>query len=166
MGSLYFPQQPVKTTKEANAAITGPETYALLLEACDKFNGEASAPYMTFKGRRTSAGEHQDWLAQGISAGVDDYQQAVAIGNVINYNGEVGSFMNDQHMIGVNLERSTLFNLAGVPVNNSRVLALHVRCPSTTVELGFEDTPRRSIVVYLKYVKLARVFIGNVEVEQ
>ncbi len=37
--------------------------------------------------------------------------------------GEPGSFKFDAHSIGVTLERRTMFNFAGVPVNNSRVLA-------------------------------------------
>lgn len=60
--------------------------------------------------------------------------------------------------IGVTLERSALFNLSGVPINNSRVLS--VRAAKATA--GGTDYA----VVFLKYVKLARIFLTNVEVEQ
>ena len=99
--------------------------------------------------------------------------------------------MNDSHTIGVNLERTTLFNLAGVPVNNSRVLALRgllhpasheptgYRGPdgsgaTTNWYVGFnkndgyvsDSVQSRSFTIYLKYVKLCRIFLNNVEVEQ
>lgn len=134
--------------------------------------------------------------------------------------GAIGTYARDQHVIGVSLERSNLFNLAGVPVNNSRVLALRLalwqpsQYPIKTVnrdqntDLDWQKSPwvedadgskqllagpnsqsgegtfyvwdtdtylgetrdnsvtNRRVFVYLKYVKLARVFLNNVEVEQ
>jgi hypothetical protein len=60
------------------------------------------------------------------------------------------------------LERSDLFNLSGVPINNSRVLSARVEYDQSIV-----GTPRgRDVTVFLKYVRLARVFLNNVEVEQ
>ena len=88
-------------------------------------------------------------------------------------------FLNDQHSIGVTLERSNIFQLAGIPVNNSRVLTLHANLAANTGEGdGLEATAvigsattlgtgsSRTIDIYLKYVKLARVWLNNVEVEQ
>ena len=60
-------------------------------------------------------------------------------------------------VVAVGLERSTLFNLSGVPINNSRILALNVE---------FKGTDNKRIDTFIKYVKLARVFLNNVEVEQ
>ena len=88
--------------------------------------------------------------------------------------GKIGSFAYDQHVIGVNLERSSLFNLAGVPVNNSRVLAFRANLsPITQEPSGFGDgkgdmpvLDRRIFSVYLSYVRLCRCFLNNVEVEQ
>jgi hypothetical protein len=86
--------------------------------------------------------------------------------------GKWGSFFNDQTTIGVSLERSNLFNLAGIPINNSRVLSF---------QCGLEGAKKyefhgatataskhneRVCHVFLKFVKLARIWLNNVEVEQ
>lgn len=68
--------------------------------------------------------------------------------------------------IAVSLERSTLFNLSGIPINNSRVLSFHGTWekPSDTT-----TTPAYGVItmdIFLEYVRLARVFLNNVEIEQ
>jgi hypothetical protein len=183
LGSLYFPQQPVKATGN-NANTAASETYAHLLEAVDKFHGNAVSPALTFRGdlpnsaavirSSMNSGKSQSIPASLVtnvedSQGLPFYQPGVDFFNYRNPYGHVGSFINDQHAIGVTLERSTMFNLAGVPVNNSRVLALRTRLSAETNEFrapsgGAGD--KRSLDIYLKYVKLARVFLNNVEVEQ
>lgn len=76
---------------------------------------------------------------------------------IVNYDGQSGTFANGRSTICCLLERSDLFNLTGVPINNSRVLAAHVH---------FKDSKDRVCTIFLKYVRLARVFLNNVEVEQ
>lgn len=109
------------------------------------------------------------------------------------------SHYNGNHsIIPVNLERSTLFNMSGVPINNSRVLGLEmiikprilgniITCDSQTNTLASlpTNTPvsfstsnvvgvqyplggvfQHKCDVYLQYVRLARVFMNNVEIEQ
>ena len=86
--------------------------------------------------------------------------------------GEGFGFNGSQTTLAVTLERSTMFNLAGVPVNNSRVLALRAKLSPVNTEYRTNrpDVPtidlRRRLDIFLKYVKLARVFLNNVEVEQ
>jgi hypothetical protein len=171
LGSLYFPQQPVQGSTTDKCGV---EAYAHTIEACDKFNGEARQPYLTFNG---------DYLTDGLTAKIQGntatqvgearpgYYQALAFK-------EPGSYLHDAHVLAVNLERSTMFNLAGVPVNNSRVLSLRAKLPTTgnsgeiqeassaTAAEALVGFPKRQLDVYLKYVKLARVFLNNVEVEQ
>ena len=60
------------------------------------------------------------------------------------------------------LERSSLFNLSGMPINNSRVLALTYRSGNTPNTVAEQTV----VTMFLKYVKLARVFLLNIEVEQ
>jgi hypothetical protein len=72
-------------------------------------------------------------------------------------NGKNGTFANGRSTICCLLERSDLFNLTGVPINNSRVLS---------AQATFSTTATRTATVFLKYVRLARVFLNNVEVEQ
>lgn len=78
--------------------------------------------------------------------------------NYISPYGKIGTYLNGATTIGVTLERSTLFNLSGIPVNNSRVLLLRAKAKA--------ETYQRTLFIYLKYVKLCRVFLNNVEVEQ
>jgi hypothetical protein len=74
-----------------------------------------------------------------------------------NADGEDGTFANGRSTICVLLERSDLFNLTGVPINNSRVLSCHAQ---------YLTSKDRVFTIFLKYVRLARVFLNNVEVEQ
>jgi len=173
LGSLYFPQQPVKGGVENDPDMCGVETYCHLLDACDKFHGTARQPYMTFRGDIDTR-EPKNRLSERakVSAYYEDVEQGQWFSNA---QGVRGSFMNDAHTIGVTLERSTMFNLAGVPVNNSRVLALRATLsdehskelnPVLQAKTKIDSSPIRQVDVFLKYVKLARVFLNNVEVEQ
>jgi hypothetical protein len=82
--------------------------------------------------------------------------------------GQWGSFLNDQTTIGVSLERSNLFNLAGIPINNSRVLSFQcgLRSSQQYEFHGISRHNERVCHVFLKFVKLARIWLNNVEVEQ
>jgi len=72
--------------------------------------------------------------------------------------GNYGTYANGRNLICCSLERSNLFNLTGVPINNSRVLALRA-----TFDNSWSN---RKLTIYLKYVKLTRCFLNNIEVEQ
>ena len=86
-------------------------------------------------------------------------------------------------IIPVNLERSTMFNLSGVPINNSRVLSLNLTLDTKvgsvyqledgsggiieqTVHIPLNEKYDHTADIFLQYVKLARVFLNNVEIEQ
>ena len=147
LGSLYFPQQPVRSPQTVPGCTrTAVAAYANLLESIDKYHGGSRAPHVSLYGIK---GDH---------AGQSD--------SVTSLNATSGSFANDAHTIGVTLERSTMFNLAGIPVNNSRVLALGAKMLPDTQEGSVSGDPVRQVDVFLKYVRLARVFLNNVEVEQ
>ena len=150
LGSLYFPQQPVRGSNN-NGGIdrVTVSSYAHLLEACDKFHSTTHPLYVSLYGTKADPAEYKDLTPVEMKTS--------------------GAFGGSSHTIGVTLERSTMFNLAGVPVNNSRVLALHARLSNDTREdaANFANgTIQRQLDVFLKYVKLARVFLNNVEVEQ
>ena len=145
LGSLYFPQQPVRAPNtDVGRKQVALSAYAHLLESCDKYHDGSRPMYTSFY--NTYAQPH-------------DYNTSTTLSKIQSK----GTYTFDAHTIGVTLERSTMFNLAGVPVNNSRVLALHANLQGTCSET---DTPVRQVDVFLKYVKLARVFLNNVEVEQ
>lgn len=193
LGSLYFPQQPVKATSTTDNTDMAKESYVMALDAFDSFdpvsNKSSYVPFRSFgmPNNRTfiDAASYQFTNQEkGVSNGITTLQA------------QAGSYLHDSHIIAVNLERSSLFNLAGVPINNSRVLALratlvetkqrqpvYLRNTGTPATFDFYDisaaddavngnvaaevtSPIRSVNVFLKYVKLARVFLNNVEVEQ
>ena len=224
LGSLYFPQQPVK---DEDSLSMGREAYFHALEANDKVDG-SSAPFLPFRGTG-KLGDGYKMVSHLMSASQNTYNmeglktssvtaasaaslqrnaattfhstpftfeqnhnslydateiQSIKISrpadaNMMNRDcGKPGSYLLDQHTLCVNLERSSNFNLAGVPVNNSRVLALRCKLndfsfeasqtsyqlPAYAADQGAID--RRVLSIYLKYVKLCRVFLNNVEVEQ
>lgn len=163
LGSLYFPQQPVSGGGGNDNVVTARRcsvsSYAHLLEAVDKFHDNA-AVFNSFRGMVAGGGENTYYTRH-----VND---VIAEGD----RGEGHGFNGSQTTIAVTLERSTMFNLAGVPVNNSRVLALRAKLTPDNTEYrtnypGIQsEILKRSLDIFLKYVKLARVFLNNVEVEQ
>ena len=191
LGSLYFPQQQVrskKSTKEGAKEIS-PIVYNMLLESFDAYHGgkTVSLPFHRVKETQAPFYGGQRVPSQVIGVFPENftrtgYNDGEFLPENANTDGESGSFKNDAHSIGVTLERSTMFNLAGVPVNNSRVLAFHgrireagsgetiapfVNSISGDVTAGvMVTTLSRNFTIFLKYVKLCRVFLNNVEVEQ
>lgn len=207
LGSLYFPQQPVKAEDSLNCGI---EAYTYTLDAVEKYASSKEQPYLALRNQErynsgangmirsmmnftkrqrnlfaTSNGEDAYTAVQlqqyrdGPQDGLDNrnalYDYTYIPQDRRPEVGKPGSFLFDQHVISVNLERSSLFNLAGVPVNNSRVLALRCALDSDSAESpgispadsGYPGVvDRRVLTIFLKYVKLARVFLNNVEVEQ
>jgi hypothetical protein len=223
LGSLYFPQQPVK---HEDSLSMGREAYFHALEANDKIDG-SSAPFLPLRGTRKlddgykvvshmmnasknnydmdglrndpllAASAYSIQRNAGSTYHTTPFHNTQHVNNLYDAStitsissrtkdankmrtdcGKPGSYLLDQHTICVNLERSSNFNLAGVPVNNSRVLAL--RCKLNDFSYEASQVPntvsthsadqmavdRRVLSIYLKYVKLCRVFLNNVEVEQ
>jgi hypothetical protein len=195
LGSLYFPNQSVKAEVNnwRSTASIAPQAFSYFLDSVDKYHPASRAPMGTFRSVEdiTTARQHRLFDTQLIDGGTSVALPTAVSKYALGYQrdrlfGQVGSYSRDQHVIGVTLERSTLFNLAGVPVNNSRVLALRGRLWSPgngadAVKTGHHAStaygnngvggtrttayPRR-VLIYLKFVKLARVFLNNVEVEQ
>lgn len=61
-------------------------------------------------------------------------------------------------VVTVDLERTTVQDLSGIPLNNSRVLAFTGKYANTDSTKG--------VYVFLNYLKVARVFMENTEVEE
>ena len=148
LGSLYFPQQPVRAidlTSTTSVKESGcKQAYYLAMEASDKVHPEA---------------------VQLSAVTLDEYKKGYGA-------------------IACNLERTSLFNYSGIPINNSRILALMATTKSNAawepagvldkisdfslvgnVERSQWGFPFGQVNIYLKYVKLARVFLNNVEIE-
>lgn len=61
-------------------------------------------------------------------------------------------------VIVADLERTTVQDLSGIPLNNSRVLALQASLKNSPT-----DQP---IIMFMQYLKIARIFLDNTEVEE
>jgi hypothetical protein len=159
LGSLYFPQQ--KVSNENGHFGTEPVAYVHALECAGRFSGSKNC-LLTLRGSDTST--HRTGalsLKNRYNNSASHPPTLESQGRPYVY-GKPGSYCGGGNVISVSLERSSLFSLSGIPINNSRVLALrgHAHYDKT----DFMD--RVQIIVYLKYVKLARIFLNNVEVEQ
>jgi len=166
LGSLYFPQQPVLASSDNT--LIAEQTSNSLAESYK----HTLITFGAYKGAKTCATPFKD-TANYLAA--DFYKKTMAtqdqtpweedadltVGILANKNGKWGTFSNGLSVVGVLLERSDLFNLSGVPINNSRVLSFR-----TTYDATVASKPPRTLTVFLKYVRLARVFLNNVEVEQ
>lgn len=117
VGSLYFPQQPIKTSGGAEGALH--EAYFHTQRGLGKIK-TPSAP---------------------TSVHPTDFRGVATGGMGVMY---------------TDLERSSVQRLTGIPINNSRV-----------AEVRLEGTVNGQIIdVWLHYVRLLRVFLQNVEVEE
>ena len=86
-----------------------------------------------------------------------DFRNNYGISELSNSPYQYGTYAEGNSGIAVTLERSDLFNLSGVPINNARVLA---------VRANYTNAEDRHFTTFLKFVRLARIFLNNVEVEQ
>jgi hypothetical protein len=132
VGSLYFPQQPIRPIGDTND--TSYECYHHTMRGLGKFktNHAPGVMYEEFKGIGT--------------------QTEANIKN--NTEGGMAAIYTD-------LERSNVQKLTGIAVNNSRVAELRLKRVS-----GLPFTTNSQIDCWLHYVRLLRVFLQNVEVEE
>lgn len=201
LGSLYFPQQPVVAKnveswkkislyqdKTDGAKGNSPLADADAVPAYpgDLFLNNSRETYMHAlemfgksdpNGPRTSV-SYDMFINNGYVTGTT---------GVKDKEGTVLDVKRPHAIIPVNLERSTIFSLSGVPINNSRVLSLQATIQAggktsgvwtsdqvgntTGSYVGTHVIPEGSTYnhtadIFLQYVKLARVFLNNVEIEQ
>ena len=165
LGSLYFPNQKIEDNN-ADADIRRDNVkclaYNLLLDTANRYAPKAAPTAISLRGKLGDVrsvqyhpvGQHGE---HGPSAYLAPRSRF----------GKWGSYVNGGTTIGTTLERSSAFDLSGVPTNNSRTLAVRgnvgFALPNdATLRANF----RATLVAVLQYVRVARVFLLNVEVEQ
>lgn len=163
LGSLYFPQQKVQARYDMDMAAIA---YSYTLEAFDRMSGATSC-MLRLQDSSDSQGQPKislDRIMAYRNAAPTPYAAAPDLLSQerLYIKGKPGSFCGGGEVIAVSLERSSLFNLSGIPINNSRVLALRGNYSMTETSYCRKHT----LHIFLKYVKLARIFLNNVEVEQ
>jgi len=169
LGALYFPHQRIegKGSDPDGLAYTAAMAY---YEALDCFSGfapkrnYANVEYDEFTGlatdqsSKTYLGTTGDLGFAQLGSGLATASSSLA--RKVTHQ-DPGYRCNG--VIAQSLERSGIFELSGLPINNSRVLVLHAAFdPSSTTDA---DAQLRNVDIFLKYVKVARVFMQMVEVE-
>lgn len=159
LGSLYFPQQQAESKGTSDIVRIQDNmftlTYALACDAWDRWHPKAAPTIMSLRGNQIPYLRPDIWQMV-VSQELRDDTYLIRPSEY----GQYGSFANGGQCVAVTLERSSMFDLSGIPVNNSRVLALRGNyvLPS--------NVPTATQFIYLKYVRIARIFLINVEVEQ
>ena len=164
LGSLYFPQQRVDVAQNANldlhkSAMEG-LMYNYALDAFDRFHPKA-APTMMRLNKRRSFPWQESKTSMTTTISRDGSRDPYII--PFSVTGQRGSFAAGGQVVSTCLERSTMFDLSGIPINNSRVLALRGEYNLTLSPFSVTST---TLFLFLKYVRIARVFLINCEVEQ
>jgi len=161
LGSLYFPQQQVSDNNsdpDIRRDNMLSKEYNYTLDAFDRLHPKAPPTMLSLRGHGL------DWQSIYLhpTEVFRNHDQDPYLCPPAN-NGKWGSFANGATTIATTLERSTLFDLSGVPINNSRVLALRGEIDIPQVN---NQNVSATLFVFLKYVRLCRVFLINAEVEQ
>ena len=172
LGSLYFPHQPIKGKTALENLV---QTYVYTSDAMGKIAGGSRCAvkyedYMTPYQRQCvnpvamlTGGAFQYSPTDGVLSPVFPLTLEP---NAIPPKFHLYDNFLTNAPIGVSLERSSLFNLSGIPINNSRVMSFHGTFDTREQEPKAPGYGMLIFDVFLQYVRLARVFLNNVEVEQ
>jgi hypothetical protein len=163
LGSLYFPQQRVESKNSVNelkwdTVLT--DMYAYTQDAFDRYHPKAAPTMASFRGTGI------DFNKLNLHP-TEVHAEHSPSTYLAPYNafGKWGSFVHGGTTVATTLERSSLFDLSGIPINNSRVLAL-LGDLDMSIPVASDAAYRAQLYIFLKYVRLARVFLVNCEVEQ
>lgn len=163
LGSLYFPQQRVDDGNGVEELLFDnvlSKMYSYTQDAYDRYHPKAAPTMATMRG----VGIDFNFLDLHPIETHKEHGPSTYLAPRSDF-GKWGSFVNGGTTVATTLERSTLFDLSGIPINNSRVLALRGE-----VQFNADDSAdpnfQATLFVFLKYVRLARVFLVNCEVEQ
>lgn len=170
LGALYFPHQRIegKGSPGDGLAYTASMGY---YEALDAFSGLApkrnycNVDFDEFTGlavdqsSKRSLGTTQLFLPQSAT-GLPLASSGAAASRQVTHQDPC---YRGHGIIAQTLERSGIFEMSGYPINNSRVLVLHAAFDGANTDDTANQT--RNIDIFLKYIKIARVFMQMVEVE-
>ncbi len=137
-GNLYFPHQRMENRLTTNnLSSSGEETEHSIVTLVTPGAGE------TFNHLQRLFGKHVEQNAE----------------NAMNSRFFAHKPTHPLSIIPLDLERTTVQDLSGIPLNNSRVLAL---------DFGLEEGAGQSgtVSIYLQHLKIARVFMDNTEIEE
>jgi hypothetical protein len=170
LGSLYYPHQRIEGKNAGHDGI--PFTSGMAYnETLDCFSGFApkrtysNVSFREFQGLTVGTKSHEgDGRADEDTFG--PFRNVPSISNLYGQNRKVqwqDPTYRGNGVIAQTLERSGIFELSGLPINNSRVLSLHMTLDPSDIQDPEAD--KCHVDIFLKYVKVARVFMQMVEVE-
>lgn len=148
-GNLYFPNQPLIARTEYT------------LNNTNKLDDLATEAYHHCQ--RMFAKHKEPWW--GSSQNVDNWLHSDHGGYTAYVNGvgkgdfDVYDTFSAFPMLVADLERTTVQDLSGIPLNNSRVLTLEGEFLESTDKV-------KTVLMYLQHLKIARVFLDNTEIEE
>ena len=166
LGALYFPHQRIEGQGDGNDGLpfTAGMAYS---EALDCFAGYApkrnycSVEYKEFTGVTVDKGSKAGTLPQTLRLKASEPSSGLT-GVARKILTQDPSYRCNG-VIAQSLERSGIFELSGLPINNSRVLVLHATFDNS--DIADPESNKVQVDIFLKYVKVARVFMQMVEVE-
>jgi hypothetical protein len=169
LGALYFPHQRIEGHGDGPNFPDGiPFTAGMAYsEALDCFAGYApkrnycSVEFQEFTGVTIDKGVKAGALVGNLRVNSDEPSSALV--NVARKVLTQDPSYRCNGVIAQSLERSGIFELSGLPINNSRVLVLHATFDNS--DIADDETNKVQVDIFLKYVKVARVFMQMVEVE-
>lgn len=165
LGSLYFPQQRVEdnhTDPETRRDNVASLAFNYTLDAADRYHPKSAPTILSLRGDINNLLQ-KNYHPVGANG---EHGTSTYLLPASDY-GKYGSFVNGGCTIGTTLERSSAFDLSGIPTNNSRTLAIRGNVgfnlpDDATIRANF----RATLYGWLKYVRCARAFLLNIEVEQ
>ncbi len=137
-GNLYFPNQPVTSSGTETGLVN--QQHDVVLESYNHL-------------QKMFAKNKELWWDS--SQGVTDWAWKTFPNVTTN---QIGDANAGFAILCADLERTTVQDLSGIPLNNSRVLALQARLKNTG--------NNRPIIMFMQYLKIARIFLDNTEVEE
>lgn len=162
IGSLYFPQQAIRSKKVEDTALT---CYYHMLRSASKLTGKHASSLTFDQYVGTTVGGlpmPDDYLPKVNMSNPASLAEALAKPSAADYSTPTASQLGLDTNVPMNglwftLERSNVQELSGIPINNSRVAELSVT---------LQAKKKRNVYIYLDYVRLLRVFLQNIEVEE
>lgn len=167
IGSLYFPQQSIRGDSGYETAKT---CYYHMLRAASRLgcnNKPSSITFDQFAGPQLWSGTAHLPMPGNWQSTIPVVNTTITSHQVEDVNTWAPATKADTDVIvplnGMwwDLERSNVTELTGIPINNSRVAEISFKLQDYT-----NNKVARDCFVYLCYVRLIRVFLQNVEVEE
>lgn len=166
-GNLYFPQQELRQ-RQSFQLLPVNEQFAPTLALTSLPNPAPLGPAETFNHIQRLFGKNHEMFSENDMnflfyepSPPSAFSGILTAGNALTAASELGAAQRtvgvDMALLPLDLERSTVQDLSGIPLNNSRVLALDFE-----LNVGISG----AVTVWLQHLKVARVFMDNTEIEE